>query len=59
VEFCDSSGKVLGHFLPAEAYREMLLASANAQLSPQGLQRRRQEPRGRTLPEIWTDLGQA
>lgn len=58
-ELCDPAGKTLGRYLPEDIYREMLLACADAQISEEELQRRRQEPRGRTLAEIWKSLGQA
>ena len=58
IEFCDESGKTLGHFLPEAAYRELLRASADAHISEEEIERRRREPRGRTLAEIWKRLGQ-
>ena len=59
LEICDESGQTLGHFLPDSLYREVLRACSKAVLSDEELQRRRQEPRGRTLPEIWKSLGQS
>ena len=58
VEFCDQSGKTVGHFVPESLYRELLVAWSKAHLSDEELSRRRQEPRGRTLDEIWKSLGQ-
>jgi hypothetical protein len=58
VEICDESGQTLGRFLPESLYRELLLAWAKADLPDEELQRRRQEPAGRTLAEIWEKLGQ-
>jgi hypothetical protein len=58
VEICDESGKTVGRFLPESLYRELLLAWAKADLPEEALQQRRQEPRGRTLAETWTKLGQ-
>jgi hypothetical protein len=58
LELCDSSGKTLGHFLPAELYKEFLLAWADANITEEELERRRREPRGRSLKEIWQGLGQ-
>jgi hypothetical protein len=58
VEFCDESGKTVGHFLPEPLYREFLVAWSKAHLSDEELERRRQEPRGRTLAEILQSLGQ-
>jgi hypothetical protein len=59
LEICDETGRTLGHFLPADVYRQLLLAWAEAQVTDEELERRRQEPRGRTLPEIWKSLGQS
>jgi hypothetical protein len=59
VEFCDESGQTVGHFVPQALYRELLMAWSKAHLSDEELARRREEPRGRTLPEIWKSLGQA
>lgn len=58
IEICDESGNTLGHFLPASVYRELMRAWSKANLSDAELERRRQEPRGRTLSEIWKSLGQ-
>ena len=52
-EFCDESGNTVGHFVPLALYREMIVAWSKAHLPDEELDRRRQEPRGRTLPEIW------
>jgi hypothetical protein len=57
MEICDESGNTLGRFLPESLYRELLLAWAKADLPEHELQRRRQEPSGRTLAEIWQNLG--
>ena len=59
IEVCDEGGRTLGHFVPADLYQKLLYAWLNAQVSDEELERRRQEPRGRTLPEIWKSLGQA
>jgi hypothetical protein len=56
LELCDESGRTIGHFLPAQLFTEMLMASADAQITEEELARRRQEPRGRTLAEIWRTL---
>jgi hypothetical protein len=57
IEFLDESGKTLGHFLPSETYRELLVAWSKAWVSDEELERRRKEPGGRTLKEIWQRLG--
>jgi hypothetical protein len=58
VEICDESGNTLGHFVPESLYREFLVAWSRSNLSDEDLERRRQEPRGRTLAEIWQKLSQ-
>lgn len=58
VEICDEAGKTLGHFVPESLYREFLVAWSRSNLSDEELERRRREPRGRTLAEIWKELGQ-
>jgi hypothetical protein len=58
VEFCDESGATVGRFVPESLYRELLVAWSRTHLSDEELERRRQEPRGRTLAEIWKSLGQ-
>lgn len=52
LEICDETGRTLGHFIPQRLYRELLVAWSKANLSDEELERRRQEPRGRTLAEI-------
>jgi hypothetical protein len=59
LELCDEAGQTVGHFLTDEEYRELLLEWADSQITPEELERRRREPRGRTLAEIWQRLGQA
>ncbi len=58
LEICDEVGRTLGHFVPEALYRQLLIAWSKAQISDAELERRRQEPRGRTLAEIWQRLGQ-
>jgi hypothetical protein len=58
LELCDESGKRLGHFLPEELFREWLIALSEAEIcSDEELDRRMQEPGGRSLKEIWERLG--
>jgi len=52
-ELCDRSGQTVGHFLSETLYRRLLYDWANAQISDEELQRRLQQPGGRTLAEIW------
>lgn len=59
VELCDESGQTVGHFVPDSVYREFLRVWADARLSDDELERRRKEPRGRTLAEIWRSIGRS
>ncbi|MFH1920482.1 MAG: hypothetical protein ABIP48_11430 [Planctomycetota bacterium] len=59
VELCDESGRPLGHFLSEELYRRLLFDWANAQISDEELQRRRRQPGGRALADIWARLQNA
>ena len=56
VEFVDRSGRKVGHFLSEKVYRRLLYDWANAQISDEELDRRRRQPGGRTLAEIWARL---
>jgi len=55
-ELCDQSGRKVGHFLSEELYRRLLYDWANARISDEELERRRRQPGGRTLAEIWRRL---
>jgi hypothetical protein len=57
VALCDSTGRVLGHFLPEPEYLRMLYATIECPLSEEEIARRRAEPGGYTLKEIWKELG--
>jgi hypothetical protein len=59
VELCDRSGKRIGHFVSDDLFRRLLYDWANAQVSDEELDRRRQQPGGRTLAEIWARLESA
>jgi hypothetical protein len=59
LEVCDETGHTLGHFLPPAVYQKLLYAWLNAQVTDEELERASQEPGGRTLEEIWRELGQA
>ena len=56
VELCDESGQKVGHFLSEKLYCRLLYDWANAQITDEELKRRRQQPGGRTLAEIWARL---
>ncbi len=58
VEVCDESGRTVGHFVPDTAYRKLVYAWANAQVTDEELERASREPGGRTLAEIRASLGQ-
>lgn len=60
MELCDGTGRTLGHFLPADVYRELMYAYAESQCpyTREELERMRHETGGRSLAEIWKRLGQ-
>jgi len=57
-EFRDESGRLLGHFVPAEK-AELFVPPPEDRCphTPEELDRRRKENGGRTLREIWKELG--
>jgi hypothetical protein len=57
VELRDEAGQLVGVFLPAEDYLKYLYATVKIPFTPEEMERRRQEPGGRTLAEIWKRLG--
>jgi len=59
LELCDADGHTLGHFLPADAYRKLLYAAAEAACphSQAELERRRKEGGGTSLSEFCKGLG--
>jgi hypothetical protein len=61
LEFCDADGRTLGHYVPADEYRKMMyaLAEAACPYSQDELRRMREEKGGVPLAEIWKKLGQA
>src|SRR5262245_13880260 len=56
VEVCDPTGHTVGHFVPASLYHQLLYDGLESPISEEELQRRLQEPGGRTLAEIMADL---
>lgn len=61
LEVCDEAGRTVGHFLPERVYEDLFYAALAAE-SPHSaaeLRRRHSETGGRSLSEIWTDLGRA
>ena len=61
LELCDENGETVGHFVPEKIYRRMLYQIAEAQCPHTAEERKalRAETGGKTLAEIWKDLGQA
>jgi hypothetical protein len=58
VKLVDKSGNVVGHVLPADLPLEMLEGLRKCPYSEADLERFRQEKGGKTLEQIWKDLGQ-
>ena len=60
LEICDESGATVGHYVPAKVYRSMIYQIAEAQCphTEEELREMRNQKGGRTLAEIWKDLGQ-
>lgn len=59
IELCDVQGQTLGHVLPPGLYKVLVHAWLDSQITPEEIERRRGEPKGRSLAEIWKDLGQS
>lgn len=56
VAVCNTSGRVLGYFIPAAEYDESQYAGITSPYSDEELERRENEPGGSTLAEIWQRL---
>jgi hypothetical protein len=54
VELCDTTGRILGHFIPA--IDKSKYKGIEPQISEEEIQRRLQEGGGRSLAEIMADL---
>ena len=59
VELCDATGHPLGYVITPEEYRKLLYLRAAGRHSDEEVERLRQQTGGRTLAEIWKDLGAA
>ncbi len=59
VEVCDPSGHTLGQFLPQKLYEELLRKCAASQFADEQVQQALQQTGGRSLADIWKDLGRA
>jgi hypothetical protein len=57
IELCDEAGRTLGHFLPADVFREMRVTWSKARASDEELDRRMLEPGACSLADIWERLG--
>lgn len=53
VEFCDEAGRTIGHFVPDELYKKLVISWFNSQVSDEELERLRAQKGGRSLQEIW------
>jgi hypothetical protein len=54
-EVCDTDGRTMGRYLPEELYQRLLFQLAESQrpaLSPEEIERRRNETGGKSLAEI-------
>jgi hypothetical protein len=56
VEFCDESGRTLGHFVPLRGDAPLDPAADGCPYSVEDLRRFRQETGGHTLGEVWKSL---
>lgn len=61
LEVCDEAGEVVGHFVPEAEYQRMLyrLAELQCPYSAEELDAMDKETGGKTLDELWRELGQA
>jgi hypothetical protein len=57
VELCDQSGRLLGHFIPADQAETISRPDDRCPHSEAELQAMRNETGGRPLAEIWKSLG--
>jgi hypothetical protein len=57
VEFCDTSGRTLGFFVPASEQQRLLYVWARGEFSDEEIERARREPGGFELADILADLG--
>lgn len=56
-EFCEPSGKTVGHFVPHEKFLQLVYAWEKSTMSIDELKRRAAKPGGKSLAEIWKKLG--
>jgi hypothetical protein len=58
LEVRDETGRIVGHFLPAAIYEQLLYAVERVPFAPEELARRRAEPGGGPLADLWRRLGE-
>ena len=58
IEVCDEGGRTVGYFVPDAAYRTLVYAWLNAQVTDEELERLSHERGGQPLAEFWKSLGQ-
>ena len=56
LEFCDEAGRVLGYFAPVVGQNRSMYDGLQVPVTAEEVQQLKQQPRGRTLSEIWADL---
>jgi hypothetical protein len=54
---CDEDGQPLGVFLPLEDYKKLLAHKVQIPFSEEEIAQLRSQKQGRSLAEIWKDLG--
>jgi len=59
IEFCEASGKTVGHFLPHDEYLQLVYAWEKATMSIEELKRRAAEPGGMKLADCWKAMGKS
>jgi hypothetical protein len=52
VDFCDESGRVVGHYVPADVYLKLLYAKAKTDVTDEELEAASRQPGGKTTAEI-------
>ena len=58
VDLCDVSGRVLGQFIPQDDFDYQQAIADGCPYSEEELRKARNETGGRSLAEIWRELGQ-
>ena len=60
LEICDEAGQTVGHFIPEQIYQRLLyrLAESQCPYSSEQLTEMRKQTGGKSLDQIWRELGQ-